>query len=243
MLEQRSPPGIDLVPAGYITLPELVRLLAQRLSDQDVSPDRPEIAALIAWIFGIPIPQDDIERPPLNQRSSRSGTAWLKHELSVRLIQQNISDGSLPILVIEPRWGLCRLLPEHLRTASLLDSIIRGGVIRALPGESLRRHEDRLVLLDRVVVDQWLVRKPWRSFQMPKRKECRKWLVSKMRAHPDSRPKEKNEFRSEAHRRFGVSWRQFDEIWFEAMTETGAKWRGRPRTRDADDVCFIPSRE
>jgi len=219
MFEQNSPSGIDLVPASYIILPELVRLLAQRLSDQDVDPDLPEIAALIAAIFGIP--QDDIERPPLNQGSSRSGTAWMKRELSVRLIQQSISDGSLPLSVIEPGWGLCRLLPEHWRTASLWESIIRGGVVRALPGESIGQYSDRFVLVKKAVAVRLLLRKPSPPVRRPKRKECRQWLEANMRADPDSRPKSKDEFRSEARDRFNVPWRLFDEIWREAKVETG----------------------
>ena len=183
VLEQESPMG--LVPAGYITLPELSRLLAQRLSDQDVSRDRPEITMLIARIFGVLIPEDDGQIHSPNQTENRSFIAWKKRELSVRLIQQGISDGNLPTFVIEPGWGLCRLLPEDWRSATLSDQVVRGGIIRALSGESLRRHEDRFVLLDRVAVHRWLARKPWRSFQRPKRRECRHWLVSEMRADPE----------------------------------------------------------
>jgi hypothetical protein len=61
---------------------------------------------------------------------------------------------------------------------------------------------------------------------------CQMWLIGEMRASPKRRPHTKDWFRNEAKRLFSrITDNAFDQIWRQALQETGAEWgrAGRPR--------------
>jgi hypothetical protein len=60
---------------------------------------------------------------------------------------------------------------------------------------------------------------------------CRRWLEKLMRGSPREKPKSKADFLGEAQSKFtGLSKREFDRVWSEAVKESGATWSksGRP---------------
>jgi hypothetical protein len=66
-------------------------------------------------------------------------------------------------------------------------------------------------------------------------RDCRRWLIAVMRESPDERPKPKQQFQTEAQKKFrNLSERQFLRAWDTAVEEAPAtNWskRGRPKTK------------
>jgi hypothetical protein len=222
----------DPIPLDHVTLPEALARLTLAVPDREVDPRLDQTRDLLRTIFGLPALGPDGGDHAAALPSDQSFTKWTKRELAIRLMRRGLGDHSLPARVFEPALQcLLRLEPADWRWAALVDQIIRGGIVDALPGESIGCHQGCRVLIAASDFERWLAQKPWISTQTrkPKRKECGDWLKAEMLASPERAPKLQSEYFLEARQKFNVSDRLFKTIWKEAREEAGAKWGpGRP---------------
>jgi hypothetical protein len=220
---------IDPIPLDRLTLPEVVALLAAKISKRDIQMAPPP--PILQQIFG------PLERAPRigSGNSSEILAFWLKREHAILETSQALGDGSLPAIIWNPVMReFVRLLPEDWRRAAFQDQMVRGGVVRSSAGERIGPHEGGRLLVDKADVFKLLSRRQ-RSKPAPAAQKCADWLEQKMRASPERKPQSKPAYCREAVQNFGVSVRQFSAIWKSAIAKTGARWdrRGRPSTRNA----------
>jgi hypothetical protein len=219
-----APSAIAPIPLDHFTLPEVVALLAAKITNRDIE-KAPPPAALEA-LFG------PLDRAPRidSGNSSESLAFWLKREQAILETSQALADGSLPAIIWDPAMrAFVRLLPEDWRQAAFQDQMVRCGVVRSSAGERIGPHEGGRPLIDKADVFKRLGRRQ-RSKPAAAAQKCADWLEQKMRASPEHKPQPKPAYCREAVENFGVSVRQFNAIWKSAIAKTGARWdqRGRP---------------
>jgi hypothetical protein len=117
-------------------------------------------------------------------------------------------------------WSLQLIFAEELRSVFMRNRVIATGVsvkhVR-VDAPDLTKH--------------WTVQTRVSFPKNQPQRRCYKYLCDQMRASPDRRPKRKDEFFFDDCRKpFGVSFKDFDECWREAIKATGANWHrgGRP---------------
>ena len=223
----QTPSAIAPVQLDHFTLPEVVVLLAAKITNRDIEMAPPP-AALVArlgpfrWAPGI-------------GSANYAEIFWLKREQAILETTQALADGSLPAIIWDPGTrAFVRLLPEDWRQAAFQDQMVRSGVVRSSACERIGAHEGGRPLVDKADVFKWRSRRQ-RSKPAPAAQKCADWLEAKMRASPEHKPQPKPAYCREAVENFGVSVRQFNAIWKSAIAKTGAGWdrRGRPTTRNA----------
>jgi hypothetical protein len=80
------------------------------------------------------------------------------------------------------------------------------------------------------------VRSLWPAAAADPESLCRAWLEEEMRKSPHQRPKTRDDFRTDALKKFdGLSKRGFGNVWRTAIAATGAEWNrpGRPTKKSS----------
>ena len=133
-----APSAIAPISLDHCTLPEVVALLAAKITNRDIE-KAPAPAALVA-LFG------PLRRAPRigSENSSESLAFWLKRERAIFETTQALADGSLPAKIWDPAMrAFVRVLPEDWRQAAFQDQMVRSGVVRSSAGERIGPHERR----------------------------------------------------------------------------------------------------
>ena len=221
---------VDPIPEKFLTLPEAVTRVAANVSEITTELARKDfLKARQALGLSLPEaqPKESADLDPYSQPRKEALTSWTKRELAIQELQLALRDGVLVAFVRDPATGtMFRLEPADWRGAMFREEIIRGGEIRALPSESIFRHNGRRVLIEEASFGRWQAtaknRQSASAFDA-----CLVWLEREMRANPDRRGQSKREWRIDAKNKFNLTGRKFERAWQSAIHSTGATW-GRP---------------
>jgi hypothetical protein len=218
----------DVVPDGYTTLPEAVRRLAADLSDRTISLKKNQ--ELLAHELGFP---DAKTLGTETEAMSTSYLTWAKRQLAVWKMREALGNNALVSFVRDPVSGeMFRITADDWWGATFWRDTIVGGEISAQPGELIARYAGRLVLVEITAAEAWLASAKAPT-TMAAANDCLSWLIKEMRASPHIRPHPKAWYRDKANKQHGVSAREFDRRWTEAIREIGATvWGqgGRPKS-------------
>jgi hypothetical protein len=218
----------DAVPDGYTTLPEAVRRLAADLSDRTISLKQNQ--ELLAHDLGFP---DAKKLGTATEAMSMSYLTWAKRQLAVLKIREALRNNALVSFVRDPVSGeMFRITADDWWGATFWRDTIVGGEISAQPGELIARYASRLVLVETTAAEAWLASAKTPT-TMAAANDCLSWLIKEMLASPDIRQHPKACYLDKAKKQYGVSEREFDRRWHEAIDKTGAAaWAnaGRPKS-------------
>ena len=206
---------VDPIPIDFLSLDRAVQCLADKISKRETTRVSFEHQGHEDAIFAV--------------TSTDAWHPWNQRRIACKELKAALTSGAIEGLYLDrSRSQLMKLEKNDWRQVAFFDEILRGGVVRASIGEPIARAEGRRVLLRDEAFAKWLrIRSPRRPAAV--RKRCTEWLENIMSGGP--KIKSKRTYREEAFNLFGISGRDFKQIW-RTCVEKNSDWGrpGRPRS-------------
>jgi hypothetical protein len=224
----------DPIPAGFITLPEVLQRIAVHVSEAHLEIAKAD-AQSIAAVRQSKVSADTVcsELPESEAAgavtswgpSEEAWRDWNKRNFAVTKLLVALQTDAISAMVRNPDSGASfRLTASDWRFEPFWEQIIRGGVIPVHASRGLEPHRQRTVLIETVRFEAWLSSETKTWGEADREDLCRKWLASKMRSSLTDKQKAKAQWLREANTKLGVSQREFNRAWSAAIEETGANW-------------------
>lgn len=219
----------DPIPEGFITLPEALQRIASMVLDSHLESEKTDSQDYVQAFA------DDYPRFYRNEAdlaSEEAAKQWSKRHFACNKLRFALQAGAIPTIVRDPGSGInCRLTSENWHSEPFWFEIIRGGIIRPGASGGFERHQGRTVLVEKAQFEQWLPAEVKKWFRSSPYQLCFEWLLREMRASPNEKGKDKDQWFHDAKIRYGISRRQFDVAWAAAVKETDSNWskHGAPK--------------